>query len=52
LVYDITRKETFENITKWLEEIKSYANENTLLVLVGNKTDIPERFSLIFSNTI
>lgn len=40
LVYDITRKETFENITKWLEETKNYANESMTIVLVGNKTDL------------
>ena len=46
LVYDITRKETFENITKWLEETKNYANESMTIVLVGNKTDLAAQLKI------
>ena len=40
LVYDITRRETFEHITQWLEDCKQFANENIVMMLVGNKSDL------------
>ena len=40
LVYDITRRDTFENIKKWYLEIKDKAKQNILMILVGNKTDL------------
>ena len=40
LVYDITRKESFENIDKWISDLKSAGNENMSIILVGNKSDL------------
>lgn len=40
LVYDITKRETFEHIVKWLEEIKNAANPNITIMLIGNKSDL------------
>lgn len=43
LVYDITKRDSFENIPKWLQEVKnSCDNPNLGLVLVGNKSDLKE----------
>jgi len=39
LVFDVTNKNSFENITKWLQELKNY-NENCVVVIAGNKTDL------------
>jgi len=39
LVYSITNRESFHNILKWLQEVEKYGQENTLKVLVGNKSD-------------
>lgn len=39
LVYDVTRKETFENLEGWYKEIKN-ASPNISLILVGNKIDL------------
>lgn len=44
LVYDITRKESFKNISKWLEEARSFSNPHIVLVLVGNKSDLEEQY--------
>ena len=39
LVYDITNSESFESIENyWLNEVESYADPGTVLVLVGNRT--------------
>lgn len=41
LVYDITNLESFESIKNfWLDEVENYADPGTLLVLVGNKSDM------------
>ena len=37
LVYDITQDESFENISKWLREIKEYASADVEKMIVGNK---------------
>ena len=40
LVYDITDRESFENINFWMENVKKNAPENVKLILVGNKYDL------------
>ena len=40
LVYDITKKRTFENIERWLTELRTHGQENMTLMLIGNKTDL------------
>jgi small GTP-binding protein len=42
LIYDITKKRTFENINNWLEEIKTFSPKLVKLVLIGNKCDIQD----------
>ena len=41
LVFDLSRNETFNNISKWLDNIKHYCQKNTIIKLIGNKCDIP-----------
>ena len=43
VVYDITRKSTFENIDKWIGELKTNGSEDVLILLVGNKSDLEEK---------
>ena len=43
LVYDITRKETFDHITKWLNEVKSNGSKDICCILIGNKKDLEEQ---------
>jgi len=41
LVYDITSEKTFESVkTMWLEELRSNADDNIIIMLVGNKKDL------------
>lgn len=42
LVYDITRKSTFNNITNWLTDARRLTNPNTVIFLIGNKADLEE----------
>eukprot|EP00028_Trichosphaerium_sp_Am-I-7-wt_P000763 CAMPEP_0168522382 /NCGR_PEP_ID=MMETSP0405-20121227/9315_1 /TAXON_ID=498012 /ORGANISM="Trichosphaerium sp, Strain Am-I-7 wt" /LENGTH=206 /DNA_ID=CAMNT_0008543975 /DNA_START=19 /DNA_END=639 /DNA_ORIENTATION=+ len=40
LVYDITRRETFEHVSSWLEDCRKYSNGNIVIMLIGNKVDL------------
>ena len=40
LVYDVTRRNTFDNCMKWYSELKNYTEKNCVIALVGNKIDI------------
>ena len=40
LVYDVTRQESFNNIQRWLKEVREYADPDVVIMLVGNKTDL------------
>jgi len=43
LVYDVTRQTTFQNCLKWLEELRTNAEPNIVILLVGNKVDLVEK---------
>ena len=43
VVYDISRKSTFENVDKWINELKENATEDVHIMLVGNKTDLEDK---------
>ena len=40
LVYDITKTKSFENIEKWLKELRDHGAENMRTMLIGNKSDL------------
>merc|ERR1712241_600350 len=40
LVYDITRRETFQHLSRWLEEARQHSNSNMVIMLIGNKSDL------------
>ncbi|CAL9052061.1 ras-related protein RABA1f-like [Musa acuminata AAA Group] len=40
VVYDITRHVTFENIERWLKELRDHTDSNIVIMLVGNKADL------------
>ncbi|KAF7822262.1 ras-related protein RABA6b-like [Senna tora] len=42
LVYDITRRATYESVRKWLRELREYGNQDMVVILVGNKCDLKE----------
>ncbi|KAF5196530.1 Ras-related protein rab-2a [Thalictrum thalictroides] len=40
LVYDITRRETFNNLANWLEDAREHTNPNMAITLIGSKCDL------------
>ena len=40
LVYDVTRRETFDRLKSWLDELKANSSKSAKVILIGNKTDI------------
>ncbi|KAJ1821313.1 Rab GTPase ypt31 [Coemansia sp. RSA 376] len=40
LVYDIAKHPTYENVTRWLKELRDHADSNIIIMLVGNKSDL------------
>ncbi|KAG2717651.1 hypothetical protein I3760_03G186300 [Carya illinoinensis] len=40
LVYDVTRHTTFENVGRWLKELREHTDPNLVVILIGNKSDL------------
>ncbi|KAL4579545.1 hypothetical protein LXL04_015695 [Taraxacum kok-saghyz] len=40
IVYDTTRHVTFENVERWLKELRDHSDSNIVIMLVGNKADL------------
>ena len=40
IVYDITKKSTFDNIDKWISDLKLNGDQNICIVILGNKSDL------------
>ncbi|KAF0919955.1 hypothetical protein E2562_032367 [Oryza meyeriana var. granulata] len=40
LVYDVTRRATFDNVARWLKELRDHTDPSIVVMLVGNKSDL------------
>lgn len=40
ILYDITNKNSFENVNKWIINIKNKKNKKGKIILIGNKNDL------------
>ena len=50
LVYDITRRETFTQLEKWLTEARDNASENMVIMLIGNKVDLDHKRAVTYQD--
>ena len=50
LVYDITRRETFTQLEKWLAEARENASENMVIMLIGNKVDLDHKRAVTYQD--
>lgn len=43
LVYDITKRMSFDHVPRWLEELRNHADKNIVIILLGNKCDLEDQ---------
>ena len=41
--YDITSKDSFANVEKWIEDARALRDDDVLLIIAGNKSDLSEK---------
>lgn len=51
LVYDITRRDTFNHLVGWLEDARQHASSNMVIMLIGNKRSVLPMNSLCVNDT-
>ena len=50
LVYDITRRNTFDNVDNWLIDLKTNGDRDILIILISNKSDLAENREVSVEN--
>ena len=48
IVYDISSRDSFNNINTWVEDCKNQSPKTVFLVLVGNKSDLSDKRQVTF----
>jgi len=48
LVYDITNRASFNNLSNWLQDARTLASPNIVILLVGNKKDLDDDRQVTF----
>ena len=43
IVYDVTRKETFDSVNRWISDIISTCGKSLSIILLGNKSDLEDQ---------
>ena len=43
IVYDVTSQSSFANTVRWIEDVRAERENDVIMVLVGNKTDLAEK---------
>eukprot|EP00808_Paulinella_micropora_P018624 g5608.t1 len=46
LVYDVTHEGSFQNIRKWIQDVRTYAEDSVNIVLIGNKCDLESKIAV------
>ena len=42
VVYDVTDRDTFENVRQWMQEIDKFATDSVCKIIIGNKCDLAD----------
>ena len=43
MVYDITRKQSFDSVDKWINDLKAAADKKLSIIIIGNKCDLEDQ---------
>jgi Ras-related protein Rab-11A len=43
IVYDISKRSTFDNVDRWVKEVKIMGESDMFLILIGNKSDLKDQ---------
>src|ERR1044072_7813555 len=43
LVYDITKRQSFDHVARWVEELRAHADSSIVIMLIGNKGDLVDQ---------
>jgi Ras-related protein Rab-1A len=48
IVYDVTSRDSFINLDKWIDDIDKYTSYDVIKVIIGNKTDLTDKRSVSY----
>ncbi|KNA07378.1 hypothetical protein SOVF_172380 [Spinacia oleracea] len=43
VVYDITKRQTFDHVARWVDELRAHADSSIVIMLIGNKADLADK---------
>ena len=43
IVYDVSKQSTFESLEKWYNKLTNAADENIIMMVCGNKSDLVDK---------
>ena len=43
VVYDITRKQSFDSVDRWINDLRAAADKNLTIIIIGNKCDLEDQ---------
>ncbi|KAJ0444504.1 putative small GTP-binding protein [Helianthus annuus] len=43
LLYDITKRDSFDHVARWVEELRAHADNSIVIALIGNKVDLEDK---------
>ncbi|TIB87531.1 ras-domain-containing protein [Wallemia mellicola] len=52
VVYSVGSKDSLDRAVKWIEELKRQADSNTIIILAGNKSDIPDNTKQVANSDV
>ena len=47
LIYDVTNRQSYENVKNWITQIREEANPHVVIYLAGNKVDVSEEQKVV-----
>ena len=43
IVYDITRRDTFDSVDRWVNDLTAASDKNITIIVIGNKSDLEDQ---------